>query len=158
MPRFDRDVELFFKKQKVVLVSTLDPSGTINTSVKGIATINVEKGIIYVVDLYNGKTRRNLKHNSSITISAVDYERFKGYQIKGTGIEHMSDETEALLAHWNKNILGRITDRIIHNMRKGKKSLLKHSEKTLPKPKYIIEMKAQKIFDLSKGSGKIQNA
>lgn len=158
MVKIPRDAELFFKKQKVVMVSTLDPNGNINTSVKGIANLDAEKGIIYIVDLFNGKTRRNLKSNDNITIAALDYDRFKGWQIKGTAIEHESEETEALLAHWTSSITSRIADRIILNMRKGKKTLLKHCEKTLPKPKYIIEIKAKTLFDLAKGSGKIQNA
>lgn len=158
MTEIARDVELFLQKQDVMLVSTLDPKGSINTAAKGIARIDAQKGIIYIVDLYNGKTRHNLKENGIITISAVDYDRFKGWQIKGRGIEHESEETEQIMSKWDQNITSRIAQRIIHNMRKGKKSTLKHSEKTFPKPKYIIEMQVEEIVDLSRGSGKIQDA
>lgn len=158
MTKIDRDVELFLQQQDVILVSTVDPEGSINTAAKGIARIDAEKGIIYIVDLYNGKTRRNLSANGIITISAVDYDRFKGWQIKGSGIEHESDETAQIMSKWDQNLTSRIAKRIIHNMRKGRRSTLKHSEKTFPKPKYIIEMQAKEIINLSRGSGKINHA
>jgi len=146
MVELSRTVVNFFEKQQIVLVSTADKKGVINIAIKGIAKIESE-GIIYIIDLYDGNTRLNLKDNPNITIASVNEEIFRGWQIKGIAKEHDSQETQKILEHWDKKIVQRISNRIISNIKK--KTKLDHSEIHLPKPKYIIEMKVTEIIDLS---------
>jgi len=147
MMAIDETVADFLLKQNVVIVATADKKGVINQSVKGIACLDPQ-GILYIVDLYNGKTKKNLKENLNITISAVDEELFKGWQLKGTAKEYEDKESQAILEHWDKKITERIADRIIRNIQKARRAA-KYSERHLPKPKYIIEMEVNEIVDLA---------
>lgn len=142
----------FLGKRSTVIVATANSEGVINLAAKGIAKVD-SQGIIYIIDLYDGTTRSNLSFNSQITISAVDEELFQGWQFKGTAKEHDSKETEEILAHWDKKITGRIADRIIHHLQKGR-AMTPHSERHLPNPEYIIEMTVDTIVSLAPGRKK----
>jgi general stress protein 26 len=146
MIKIDEDVLVFLEKQNIVMTATIDSKGKINIAAKAIAKID-PTGIIYVVDLYNGTTKANLKNNPNITISAVDEQAFKGWQLKGIAKEYNEKETKEILENWDKKILKRMTDRIISNLKKNTK--INFSEIHLPKPEYIIEIKVEEIVDLS---------
>ncbi len=139
---------LFLQKQHYTIISTIDKNGSINNSCKGIVDID-DKGSIYLMDLYKQRTYRNLKNNPNIALTAVDEHKFKGFCLKGKAKIISEDTiTERLLKAWEKRITGRISRRIIKNV-KGEKGHPKHPEMKLPAPEYIIEMEVESVVDLT---------
>lgn len=142
-----QEIVRFLDKQHIFMVATSDDKGRLNLVVKGIAKVD-PKGIIYLTDLYNGTTRKNLKSNPNMTISVVNEAEFKGWQFRGIAREYNKHESEEILEHWDKKIVNRITNRIIKNMQRGRK-LVHFSEAHLPKPSYIIELTVNEIISIS---------
>lgn len=148
MAKLPEEVTRFFHSQHFVIVSTIDADGTPHNSCKGIVRID-EDGTIYLLDLYTGKTRDNLKRNPAIGISAVDEHKFKGYSLKGTAAIMKEDKLRPhIIKAWEEKMTARITHRLIKNLR-GEQGHERHPEAQLPKPKYLIAMAVTEIVDLT---------
>lgn len=65
-------------------VATLSKDGQPNAAPKLI--LKVDDKAIYLVDCTIGKTWENLKKNSQVSLSFVDEESLKGYQINGEAV------------------------------------------------------------------------
>lgn len=102
-----------------------------------------------MLDLYLKETYRNLKNNPSISITAVDEHKFKGFSLKGKAkILNREDLSPQLLKAWEEKINSRITRRLIKNM-KEEKGHPKHPEALMPEPAYLIEVEVKDIVDLT---------
>jgi hypothetical protein len=145
--KLKKEIISFLGKQGFTVVSTIGADGYPHNSCKGIVRIDEEK--IYLIDLYTGKTRANLKDNPHIAITAVDEHSFRGFCIKGRAREINEDEIPPDMAEdWKKKIHGRIVTRIVNSVR-GRKGHPSHPEALMPGPKYIIEVDVEKIIDLA---------
>ena len=138
----------FFQDQGFVIVSTIDKSGIPHTSCKGIVKMN-QKGLVYLLDLYKGKTYENLKQNPNISITAVDEHGFIGYCLKGKArIIAGKNLKSQIIKAWEDKLTSRITRRVINNIQ-GQKGHPHHPEVLLPKPEYMIAMRVRQIVDLT---------
>ncbi|MFH1640762.1 MAG: pyridoxamine 5'-phosphate oxidase family protein [Candidatus Omnitrophota bacterium] len=143
------EVIYFFQSQGYVIVSTVDKDGSPHNSCKGIVKINKAEGAVYLLDLYKARTYENLKNNKKISLTAVDEHHFKGYCLKGRARLINSDNMASdILRDWQDKITGRLTKRILKNIRE-EKGHASHPEVLLPQPKYIIEIKVREIVDLT---------
>jgi predicted pyridoxine 5'-phosphate oxidase superfamily flavin-nucleotide-binding protein len=148
MERLNDDIIHFFKRQGCVIVATIDKDGYPHTSCKGIVDIE-EKGVIYLLDLYKAKTYKNLKKNRSISITAVDEHRFKGYCLKGKAeITHRENLDSSIIDKWEQHLAGRITKRLLKNIH-GEKGYHLHAEAQLPNPEYLISIKVEEVINLT---------
>jgi uncharacterized pyridoxamine 5'-phosphate oxidase family protein len=148
MRKLKDEVVHFFQSQGCVIVSTLSGSGHIHNSCKGIIKINYN-GKIYLLDLYQGVTYRNLKRAPAISITAVDEHRFRGYCLQGKATIVNADELPpAVHTMWEDKIAGRLTGRIIKNVQ-GQKGHSSHPEALLPQPEYLIVMEVENCVDLT---------
>ena len=148
MKRLNDDIVQFFRSQGAVIVNTLDRDGSIHSSCKGAVKID-KVGLVYLLDLYRGKTYENLKHNNNLTITAVDEHKFIGYCLKGKARLMPQERIRSkVIAAWEEKITGRISRRLIKNIR-DEKGHPKHPEALLPRPKYLIVMKVEEIVDLT---------
>jgi len=68
-------------KVQFLHVATVNPDNTPNTAPKLI--LKVDEKHIYLVDCAIGKTFENLKKDQRVSLSFVDEESLKGYQING---------------------------------------------------------------------------
>jgi general stress protein 26 len=142
------DIINFFQNQGYVIVNTIDKNGTPHSSCKGIVSLN-KKGSIYLLDLYKSRTHDNLKNNTKISLTAVDEHRFQGYCLKGKARIITSDNMSPdILRAWQDKITGRLTQRVLKNIREMK-GHPRHPEVLLPKPEYIIVMLVKEIVDLT---------
>jgi len=138
----------FFESQGFAVVSTIDRAGRPHSSCKGLVDIN-SSGLIYLLDLYQGKTYENLKKNPNISITAVDEHRFTGYCLKGKARMVIGDKLKPqIIRAWESRITSRIASRLIKNVQ-GEKGHPRQPEALLPKPKYLIVMKTEEVVDLS---------
>jgi len=146
--RINDELLQFLHKQHYTVISTVDKNGAIHNSCKGIVEID-QRGRIYLLDLYRQKTYANLKSNPNISLTAVDEHKFRGYSLKGKAkIIAENKIKKEIMKAWDKKITGRISQRIIKNI-KGEKGHPKHPEMLLPKPEYIIEMDVKTVIDLT---------
>ncbi|MCM8783339.1 MAG: pyridoxamine 5'-phosphate oxidase family protein [Candidatus Omnitrophica bacterium] len=137
----------FLTNQGFVVLSTVDNQGFPHSSCKGIIKIE-EKGKIFLLDLYHGKTYENLKINPYVSVTVVDEHKFKGYSLKGKGeIVKITNANKKLLKNWEDLISRRLVRRLLKNI-KGEKGHSAHPEAHLPSPKYLIEIKVEEIVDL----------
>jgi len=148
MKRIPEDIVHFFREQGFVIVSTLDDRGRPHNSCKGIINIS-PSGKVYLLDVYLKNTYSNLKRNSNVSITAVDEHKFKGYCLKGkANIINREQINPQIRKEWDGRIAGRITQRLIKNIRE-QKGHPKHPEALLPHPEYMIVMEVSEIVDLT---------
>jgi len=148
MKKLTPEIIHLFHKQGFVIVSTLDEDGRIHCSAKGVVGIE-EKGEIYLIDLYRGKTFNNLKKNPTISITAINEEEFIGYTIKGKAkIVDRKKIKGHIIASWEERVIQRVSKRVISDIKKEKKSP-HHPEALFPHPQYLIAVEAEDIVDLT---------
>ena len=148
MIKLPREIISFFQGQGCVIVSTIDRDGFPHNSCKGIVKINYD-GSVYLLDLYRRKTYGNLKANPHMSITAVDEHKFKGYCLKGKAeIMATGKIGKDLLEAWEERVTGRITRRLLKNIRE-EKGHSRHPEVLLPKPEYMIAVAVEEIIDFT---------
>ena len=148
MKALNDEIVRFFRKQNFTVISTIDrKSGAPHNSCKGIVKID-KNGRIYLLDLYKQRTYENLKHNTHISVTAVDEHRFKGWCLKGKAkIVSGKRLKPNVIKAWEERIAGRITHRLLKNIRE-EKGHKRHPEAQFPKPEYMIEVEVEEIVDL----------
>lgn len=148
MIRLADDIIYFFQNQDCVVVSTIDSNGFSHSACKGIVDIN-KNGGIYLLDLYQARTYKNLKHNPRISVTAFDEHEFVGYCLKGRAEIIKKDKLKPeIIKAWEERITSRITKRLLKNIRE-KKGHPAHPEALLPKPEYLIVMNVEEVVDLT---------
>ncbi|MCM8824101.1 MAG: pyridoxamine 5'-phosphate oxidase family protein [Candidatus Omnitrophica bacterium] len=148
MKSLNRDIVNFFERQGFVIVSTINPYGNIHCSAKGIADID-ENGLVYIIDLYVGRTFNNLKNNPTISITAIDEHLFIGYTLIGKAkIVEGEKINSNIIMNWEERLIKRISKRVIRNIKDDRKNN-RHPESRFPTPKYLIEMEVEDIVDLT---------
>lgn len=148
MKELSKDMVNFLEKQGFVIVSTLDPSGSIHCAAKGIVGIE-EKGKIYLIDLYKAKTFENLQKDPTISITAVDEHLFTGYTLKGKAkIVDRNKIKSHIIKAWEERVIQRISKRLIKSLKDYKKSG-NHPEAKFPYPQYLIEVDVDEVVDLT---------
>ena len=148
MTMLSQEAVYFFKKQGFVIVSTLDKDGSIHNACKDIVKIS-EDGKIYLLDLFMGRTYRNLTERPVISITAADEHSFSGYSLKGRAKIIPREELEPeIVKAWDQTIISRLSRRLIRNVR-GEKGHHSHPEALMPKPKYMIRMDVEEVIDLT---------
>lgn len=142
------DIIHFFHKQSFLIVSTVDADGWPYSSCKGLVYMN-ENGMTYLLDLYRGKTYKNIKTNPRISITAVDEHKFAGYCLKGTAKTVPEGKIMPYLKKtWEERITSRVTKRVLKEIREEEGNS-KYPELLLPKPEYMIVMKVKKVINLT---------
>lgn len=148
MIHLSEEILYFFRKQGFTFVSTLNGEGTIHVACKDIVKVT-EDGKIYLLDLYMGRTYRNLKKRPVISVTAADEHTFTGYCLKGkTKIIPREALDPKIINEWDKSITSRVTSRLLRNIR-GEKGHPAHPEALLPKPKYMIMVEVDEVIDLT---------
>lgn len=148
MKELSNDIVNFLEKQGFVIVSTLDSSGSIHCSAKGIVGIE-KKGKVYLIDLYKAKTFGNLQKDSTISITAVDEHLFIGYTLKGKAkIVDRNKIKSHIIKDWEERLIQRISKRLIKSLKDYKKSS-QHPEAKFPHPQYLIEVDVGEVVDLT---------
>ena len=144
--KINQEMERLLLKQNVVVVGTSGPDGLPNLSLKGVVKVDLE-GSIYFLDLYRGKTRRNLERDPRVSLVVYDVPEFRGYQFAGEAeLIESGPLFEETVERWKKKKTTLLSKRIIANIRKGYSS--GRSELSLPTPKYLVRVKVEKIHDL----------
>lgn len=138
----------FFEEQGCVALSTIDKYGFPHSACKGIVKIEPD-GLIYILDLYRGRTFQNLKRHSHVCITAFDEHKFRGYCLKGKAKMMPDGKLQSqILKAWEDRVTSRLTRRLLKNIHE-EKGHSGHPELLLPKPEYLIVMDVEEIVDLA---------
>ncbi|MDD2679345.1 MAG: pyridoxamine 5'-phosphate oxidase family protein [Candidatus Omnitrophica bacterium] len=149
MDPLSEEIIQFLHRQGCVIVSSIDSQGFPHSSCKGIVKIN-PKGSIYLLDAYRGQTLQNLKDNPYVNITAFDEHKFIGYCLKGKArILYEKELDTGILKAWEERITGRLTQRLLKNIRGEVKGHRAHPEALLPKPEHMIVVDVEKVVDLT---------
>ena len=148
MKQIPAEVIDFLRAQGFVIVSSIDKIGFPHSSCKDIVKIEAI-GEVYLIDVYNGATKENIRRNPLVSISAVDEHRFAGFCLKGEARilpnDHISQE---IIKSWEDNITSRLTKRLLRNL-SAQQARGHHPEASLPKPKHLIIVEVKEIVDLA---------
>jgi len=148
MKRLSAEIVDFFHTQGCVLVSTIDKQGFPHNSCKGVVKIE-PSGLVYLLDVYNGKTYENIIRAPFVSLSAFDEHRFIGYCLKGKAkIAPQENLSKEIIESWDNKITSRLTQRLLKNLR-DEKGHSSHPEAKLPRPKYLIIVEVSEIVDLA---------
>lgn len=139
----------FLQRQGCVVVSSIDANGFPHSSCKGIVKIDRE-GSVYLLDAYRGKTFLNLQHNPCVSVTAFDEHKFIGYCLKGRARILSKEELGPEITRaWEERIAGRLTQRLLNNLRGESKGHPAHPEARLPGPEHMIVIDIREVVDLT---------
>lgn len=142
------DVIELLKNCGYVLVSTLAANESIHCSAKGVIEAR-QQGKVYLIDLYQGNTCKNLKRNPTISITAINESQFSGFTLQGeASIVKKSKIQDKFIEQWEKKLIERISKRLVKNIKKEKKTA-RLPETKFPRPEYLIEVRVKKVIDLA---------
>jgi len=148
MKQVPKEIINFLYNQGFVIIASVDKDGFPHTSCKAIVKTDAD-WTIYLIDVYHGETRENIKRNPLISISAVDEYKFTGYCLKGKAKIMPNDGlSQEIIKKWEDNITSRLAKRLLVNLSKDK-SHKHHPEASLPSPKHLIAVEVEQIVDLS---------
>ncbi|MDD5556636.1 MAG: pyridoxamine 5'-phosphate oxidase family protein [bacterium] len=148
--RLSSEVLDFFGRQNFVIITTVGKNGVPHNACKGIVKA-YRDGRVYLLDLYCGRTYRNLSANPRMSLAAADEHRFRGYCLKGRGaIVPVERIAPSVMREWRRRMRSRITRRIIRSVQ-GDKGHPRHPEALLPAPKYLIALAVDEVVDLTPG-------
>jgi uncharacterized pyridoxamine 5'-phosphate oxidase family protein len=138
----------FLEKQGFSIVSTLDADGKIHCAAKGIVGIE-KKGKVFLIDLYKAETFKNLRRNSTISITSIDEHLFMGYTLQGRAkIVDRDKIKNHIIKAWEERVIGRISKRVLKSIKDYRRSG-HHPEAKFPHPEYLIEVDVEGIVDLT---------
>ena len=134
-------------------MATHDEKGAIHTSAKGLLKLDAE-GKIFLLDLYKGRTCRNIKKNPNVTLTFIDDRKFAGYAIMGKArIRRENAVPESTLKEWEKHISKRMARRIVSHVKQPQGVSDWIPEASFPAPKHVIEVKTERVVDLAPQRG-----
>ncbi len=110
---------VLLQKADFISVGTSDENG--QPSVASKFLLKVEGNNIYLVDLIKGKTWRNLRYNPLISLSVMDEDNLRGYQINGTVLALDSgNDFDTLMLEFADKQVSFATNKIISGVQQAK--------------------------------------
>jgi general stress protein 26 len=137
----------FLRSQSFVIVSSIDPNGFPHSSCKDIVKIEPQ-GKIYLIDVYQGLTIKNILLNPQVSISAVDEHKFMGFCLKGKAGMLEDKINQEMIKAWEDKITSRLAKRLLRNLTQDQ-GQRHHPEASLPHPKQLILLEVEEILDLA---------
>lgn len=135
----------FLKTREYVSVATTDFQGNPNAAPKFL--LKIEGDFIYLVDYIIGRTWDNIKINPKASLSFMDADTLKGYQINGAvEIIDKGKAYEQILNELTKKKLDSSIKRIIEGVYRGKRH--ENFEISLPERFVVFKIKLAEIIEI----------
>jgi len=140
------------KKREFISIASCDFKCRPNVAPKFL--LKIEDNFIYLIDYVVGRTYENLKINPKVSLSVMDVDMLKGYQINGTvEIIEKGNLYEELLNELKNKEISLATERIIKGVQLGKKH--ESFEVSSPERIAIFKVKIEEVVEID-SSGKLQ--
>jgi hypothetical protein len=138
------------KHRQFISIATCDLLGRPNAASKFI--LKIEGHFIYLVDYIFGKSYENLKANPRVSLSFVNTETLKAYQINGS-VELIESGAvyENIAAELVQKEVSLSTDRIIKGVSSGKRH--ENFEVAIPEKFVIFKVKIEETVEMPYGGG-----
>jgi len=134
-------------KANVVVAATADSGGVPNVSLKSVIAVEPDEGIIRFLELFDGRTSRNLAENPQLSLSVFSVKEYAGYQFIGVAeMLREGDLFQSMLGEWNEKRRKMISHRIQQNVRQGFSR--GRSEAELPEPIALINLMVRQVIAL----------
>jgi len=145
-----KTVSEFLKNREFVSAATCDLNGHPSAAPKLI--LKIEDNFIYLVDYTLTKSYGNIKINPRISLSFVNNENLKGYQINGrVELIESGHNYEKIASELSRKEVSLSTDRVIKSVNTGK-----HHESfviAVPKKFVIFKVKIEEVVEILYGGG-----
>ena len=140
----------FLKTREFVSVATCDLKGRPNAVPKLI--LKIEGNFIYLVDYTFGRSYENLKINPRVSLSFVNTDNLKGYQVNGSvEIIEKGPAYENIAGELVQKEISLSTDRIIKGLNTGKHH--ENFEVAIPEKFVIFKVKMEEAVELDYSGG-----
>lgn len=114
-----KKIEELLKSREFVSVATCGPGGRPNAAPKFL--LKAKENFIYLIDYAFGQTWENIKINPRVSISFVDTDTLRGYQINGAvEIIEKGPVYDAILKELLQKAIDLSAKRIVEGVVKGK--------------------------------------
>ncbi len=128
------------KNREFISVASCDFEGRPNVAPKFL--LKIEDGFIYLVDYVVGRTFENLKINPRVSLSVMDTDALKGYQINGSvEIIEKGQLYDSILNELKNKEISLATERVIKGVQRGQKH--QSFEVAFPERIAIFKMKKE---------------
>ena len=140
-----KTVSDFLKAREFVSIATCNLSGRPNAAPKFI--LKIESNFIYLVDYAFGRSYENIKINPRVSLSFVDIENLKGYQINGSvELVEKGPAHEKIAMELTQRVISLSTDRIIKGVSSGRHH--ENFEVAIPKKFAIFKVKIEEVVEM----------
>ena len=140
------------KKREFISIASCDFEFRPNVAPKFL--LKIEDNFIYLIDYVVGRTYENLKVNPKVSLSVMDVDMLKGYQINGNvEIIEQGALYEELLNELKNKEISLATERIIKGVQLGKKH--ESFEVAAPERISVFKVKIEEIVEID-SSGRLQ--
>ena len=129
------EIQEMMRKQKVIVVGSVDLNGVANISPRTAFYFSIDA--IYWLDFFKHKSQGNFKSLPWVSVAVIDKKKLSGFQLKGK-VDFVTDQKEKL----------RVTD-IITRSATGKTSSKIFERMSQNKTPDVIMFKPKAIYSLS---------
>jgi len=141
-----RELQHFLENKEFVHIATSDKEGRPNVAPKFLVT--VDKGAIYLADYIVGRTYRNLKVKTLVSLATIDLDTLMGYQFNGTAtiLEEGPEYTRIMKNMRDKQIKFSVK-RVIEGVHREKK--YQNFEVTFPDSTVLFKVSVKEVVAIS---------
>ena len=135
----------FLKSRRFINIATCGLSKRPNVAPKFL--LKVENEFIYLIDYVKNTTLKNIQINPRVSISTINVDTLKGYQINGVAeIIDNGQEYEILMREYSVKQVAFSTERVIKKVRgEGKPGAL---EVQFPEQATVLKIKIEEIVGI----------
>jgi uncharacterized pyridoxamine 5'-phosphate oxidase family protein len=141
-----------FKQREFISVASADFEGRPNVAPKFL--LKIEDNFVYLVDHVVGRTFQNLKINPRVSISVMDADTLKGYQINGSVETIEKGELyDNILGELKNKQISLATERIIKGVQQGRRH--EGFEMDFPERIAVFKVRIEEVIVID-STGKLQ--
>ena len=141
-----KTIEHFLNKREFISVATCDFEGRPNAAPKFL--LKIKENFIYLVDYSLSRTWENLKINPKVSLSFVDTDTLKGYQVNGSvDIIYKGDTFNKLFNELKEKAISLSAKRIIEGLHRERTH--ENFEVSLPEKLAIFKVKIDEVVEIS---------
>lgn len=143
MVTIPEDVRHMMKRQKFIVIASVDPNGLANTSPR--TAFYFTDDSIYWLDFFKHKSQGNFRVIPWVSVAVFDKEKLRGFQMKGK-VSFITDESKGkkIVETISRSVTGRTSSKIFEQQSKNK-----HPAVIMFKPKAVYSL------DPKEESGKV---
>jgi len=140
-----KEIASFLRTEKFLNIATTDLNNRPNAAPKFL--LKIDNDLIYLVDYVKNTTLKNIRINPQASISFIDTNSLKGYQING--VVEVIDKgpiCTKLLREYEKKQINFSTQRLIDSLHSEK--LQRHFEVEFPSNAVILKIKVNEAVGI----------